>query len=67
MREVEKRKGNQNVIIGMKNKGKDVKEDIWQRIKEKGKIIEDKEWNIKKIYEGMIEGENFVREKLKRY
>ncbi len=67
MAAVEVTRGEGPVVLGMPHTGAYVPPDIWATLNQTGKGLADTDWNIHKLYEGLLPGASVVRATFHRY
>jgi len=67
MTPVEVTRGDGPVVLGMPHTGTYVPPDIRARLNERGRGLADTDWNIHKLYEGLLPGATMVRATFHRY
>jgi formiminoglutamase len=67
MQPVEVRRGDCPVVLGLPHTGTHVPRDIAGRLNERGRALADTDWNIHKLYDGLLEGATTVRATFHRY
>ena len=64
---VEVIKGGGPVVLGMPHTGTYVPQDVRAKLNERGRGLDDTDWNIHKLYDGLLPGATVVRAKFHRY
>jgi len=64
---VEVIRGDGPVVLGMPHTGTDVPPDIRARLNARGRELADTDWNIDRLYEGLLAGATVVRATFHRY
>lgn len=67
METIEIIRGDGPVILGMPHTGTWLPEDIHRQLNERGRRLADTDWNIHKLYEGLLPGATIVRALFHRY
>lgn len=67
MTPVEVSRGDGPVVLGMPHTGTYVPADIRARLNDRGRGLADTDWNIHKLYDGLLAGATTVRAKFHRY
>ncbi|MCY6382004.1 N-formylglutamate deformylase [Hoeflea prorocentri] len=67
MTPVETVQGDSPVILGLPHTGLDVPKDVWESFNETGRALADADWNIHKLYDGVLPGATTVRATFHRY
>lgn len=67
MTPVEVIRGDSPVVLGMPHCGTHVPRDIRARLNDRGRALADTDWNIHKLYEGLLPGATVVRATFHRY
>lgn len=67
MMPVETVQGDSPVILGLPHTGLHVPPDAWDRFNETGRALADTDWNIHKLYEGLLPAATTVRATFHRY
>jgi len=67
MTPVEVTRGDSPVVLGLPHTGTHVPQEIRARLNARGKGLSDTDWNIHKLYEGLLEGATMVRARFHRY
>lgn len=67
MHPVEVRRGDGPVVLGLPHTGTYVPPEIRARLNARGRALADTDWNIHKLYDGVLEGATTVRATFHRY
>lgn len=67
MHPVEVARGDGPLVLGMPHTGTDVPADIRARLNARGRALADTDWNIHKLYDGLLPGVTVVRATFHRY
>lgn len=67
MKVFEVTKGDSPVILGQPHGGTHVPADIAARLNERGKGLDDTDWHIHRLYDGLLDGVTIVRSNIHRY
>lgn len=67
MHPVEVRRGDGPIVLGLPHTGTYVPPEIRTRLNARGRALADTDWNIHKLYDGVLEGATTVRATFHRY
>jgi len=59
--------GTSPVILAFPHTGTNVPADIWERLNDNGRILADTDWNIERLYDGLLPNVTTVRATFHRY
>lgn len=59
--------GNSPVVLGLPHTGTNVPEDIWANLNERGRSLDDTDWHIHTLYDGLLADVTTVRATFHRY
>ncbi len=67
MNPVEVQKGTGPIVLGLPHTGTYVPDDIFARLNDRGRGLDDTDWHIHRLYNGVLEGASTVRATFHRY
>lgn len=67
MTPVEVVQGNSPVVLGLPHTGTYVPDDILANLNDRGRGLDDTDWHIQRLYDGLLEGASTVRATFHRY
>lgn len=67
MTPVEIHRGNSPIVLGLPHTGTYVPEDILARLNARGRGLDDTDWHIHRLYDGLLEGATTLRATFHRY
>lgn len=59
--------GSGPVVLGLPHTGTDVPDRIWDRLNNRGRALADTDWNIHRLYDGLLDNVTTVRTPVHRY
>ena len=60
-------KGNSPIVLGQPHGGTFVPDDIFSRLNQRGQGLDDTDWHITKLYDGLLNGASIVKSNVHRY
>mgnify|MGYP006131448893 CR=1 FL=1 len=60
-------KGTSPIVLGQPHGGTFVPEDIFSRLNQRGQGLDDTDWHISKLYDGLLSGASVVKSNVHRY
>lgn len=67
MTPVEIHRGNSPIVLGLPHTGTQVPDDIYKKLNQRGKGLDDTDWHIHTLYDGLLGGATSVRATHHRY
>jgi len=59
--------GNGPIVLGLPHTGTEVPVDVWELLNDRGKALADTDWNIHRLYGGLLDNVTTVRTPFHRY
>ncbi len=59
--------GSGPIVLGLPHTGTEVPDEIYQRLNERGRALVDTDWNIHRLYDGLLDNVTTVRTPVHRY